>query len=72
MAHLSAICSFKRVCTFKNKIAKKKLQRVAALFGFKIYCQNEFKDAKVVAQQKVTLVFFSQVFIHRSKTYVAL
>ena len=57
MTHLSANCSLKSVCTFKNKNEEKSFKVWLAYSSIKFAVKRHFKDAKEVAQQKVTLFF---------------
>ena len=62
MAHLSANCSLKSVCTFKNKNAKESFRVWLAYSAIKCIVKMHFKDAKEVAQQNVTLFFFFKFY----------
>ena len=57
MTHLSVNCSLKGVCTFKNKNAEESFKVWLAYSAVKFVVKRHFKDAKEVAQQKVTLFF---------------
>ena len=57
MTHLSANCSVKSVCTLKNKNAEKSFKVWLAYLAIKFVVKRHFKDAKDVAQQKVSLFF---------------
>ena len=64
VVHFSANCSLKSVCTLKNKNAEESFKVWLAYSAIKFVVKRHFKDAKEVAQQKVTLFFqvlFTQV-----------
>ena len=58
MTHLSANCSLKSVCTFKNKNAEESFKVWLAYSAIKFVVKRHFKDAKEVTQQKMMLFFF--------------
>ena len=62
MTHLSAIYSLKSVCTFKNKNAEESFKVWLAYSAIKFIVKMHSKDAKEVAQQKVTLFFFFKFY----------
>ena len=49
MTHLSANCSLKNVCTFKNKNAEESFKVWLAYSAIKFVVKGHFKDAKEVA-----------------------
>ena len=57
MTHLSADCSHESVCTLKNKNTEESFKMWLAYSAIKFVVKRHFKDAKEVAQQKVTLYF---------------
>ena len=57
MTHLSANCSLKCVCTFKNKNAEESFKVWLVYSAIKFVVKRLFKEAREVAQQKETLFF---------------